>query len=179
MRIIRCPVEFKEEERMLIKLVLELEDTPGQLLKALEPISRHGGNVRSIMHDREQKTPTGRLPVTLAFDIANRALLGKILCDLEKTGIRVIQIGEKPAVRKTVLLIGHIIHTDVRDTIDRLNRVKGVMVSDLDLEMGGPSRESAAAITISASDETTAEKAISILGNISEKKGLLMLTSLE
>lgn len=164
---------------MLVKMVLELEDTPGQLLRALEPISRFGGNVKSIMHDREKKTPMGRLPVTLVFEIPTKALLNRILGSLREGGIRVIQLGEREAaVRKTVLLVGHIIHTDVRDTIDRLNRIRGVMVSDLDLAMGGPNRESAATMTISASDEKTAERALAALSSISEKKGLLVITSL-
>jgi len=164
---------------MLVKIVLELEDTPGQLLRALEPISRFGGNVKSIMHDREQKTPLGRLPVTLVFDIPSKVVLNRVISALRERGIRVIQLGEREAaVRKTVLLVGHIIHTDIRDTIDRLNRIKGVKVSDLDLAMGGPNRESAAAMTLSATDERAAERTLAVLSEISKKKGLLMITSL-
>jgi ACT domain-containing protein len=165
--------------KVLVRMVLELEDTPGQLLRALEPVSRFGGNIKSIMHDREQKTPMGRLPVTLVFEIPGKQQLGRILGSLRERGIRIIQLGEREAaVRKVVLLIGHIIHTDIRDTIDRLNRINGAMVSDLELAMGGPNRESAATMTISAGSEKTAKKALQALAAICRRKGLLMITSL-
>jgi ACT domain-containing protein len=165
---------------LLVKIVMELEDVPGQLLKALEPISRFGGNIQSIMHRREQKTPLGRLPVMLVFEVADRVRLNRILAALRARGVRVIQLGEhEGAVRATALLIGHIIHTDIRDTIDRLNALKGVMVSDLSLAMGDLGKESTARMTITAADEKRVNVAISNLQRIAGRKKLLMITSLE
>lgn len=164
---------------MLVKIVMELEDVPGQLLKALEPISRFGGNIQSIMHQRERKTPLGRVPVMLVFEIRNKARMNQILNELKTRGVRVTQLGEREgAVRATALLVGHIIHTDIRDTIDRLNALKGVMVSDLSLAMGAPNKESAARMTITADDEKRADLAISVLRRIADRKKLLMITSL-
>ncbi len=165
---------------MLVRIVMELEDVPGQLLKAFEPISRFGGNIQSIMHQRERKTPLGRVPVMLVFEIGDRARLNRILGALRARGVRVTQLGEREgAVRATALLIGHIIHTDLRDTIDRLNVLKGVMVSDLSLAMGDPGKESTARITIAADNEKRANLAISNLQRIADRKKLLMITSLE
>jgi len=165
---------------MLVKVVMELEDVPGQLLKALEPISRFGGNLQSIMHQRERKTPLGRVPVMLIFEIGDRTRLNRILAALRAMGVRVTQLGEREgAVRTTALLVGHIIHTDIRDTIDRLNALKGVMVSDLSLAMGAPGKESTARMTITADDEKRADLAISNLQRIADRKKLLMITSLE
>lgn len=159
---------------------MELEDVPGQLLKALEPISRFGGNIQSIMHKRERKTPLGRVPVMLVFEIGDRARLNKILAALRERGVRVTQLGEREgAVRTTVLLIGHIIHTDIRDTIDRLNAIKGVMVSDLSLAMGGIGKESAARMIITADDEKRANLATSNMKHIADRKKLLMIRSIE
>ena len=164
---------------MLVKIVMELEDVPGQLLKALEPISRFGGNIQSIMHQRERKTPLGRVPVMLVFEIRNKARMNQILNELKTRGVRVTQLGEREgAVRATALLVGHIIHTDIRDTIDRLNALKGVMVSDLSLAMGAPNKESAARMTITADGEKRADLAISVLRRIADRKKLLMITSL-
>jgi ACT domain-containing protein len=165
---------------LLVRIVMELEDIPGQLLKALEPISRFGGNIQSIMHQRERKTPLGRVPVMLVFEVADRVRLNRILAALRARGVRVTQLGEREgAVRATALLIGHIIHTDIRDTIDRLNALKGVMVSDLSLAMGDPGKESTARMTITADDEKRANVAISNLQRIAGRKKLLMITSLE
>jgi len=162
-----------------VRIVMELEDVPGQLLEALEPISRFGGNIQSIMHRRERKTPLGRVPVMLVFEVADRVRLNRILAALRARGVRVTQLGEREgAVRATALLIGHIIHTDIRDTIDRLNALKGVMVSDLGLAMGDLGKESTARMTITAEDEKRANVAISNLQRIADRKKLLMITSL-
>ena len=164
---------------MLVKIVMELEDVPGQLLKALEPISRFGGNIQSIMHQRERKTPLGRVPVMLIFEIGDRSRLNRILAALRTRGIRVTQLGEREgAVRATALLVGHIIHTDIRDTIERLNALRGVRVSDLSLAMGEPGQESAARMTITADDERRVNLALSNLQRITDRKKLLMITSL-
>ena len=159
---------------------MELEDVPGELLKALEPISRFGGNIQSIMHQRERKTPLGRVPVMLIFEIGDRSRLNRILAALRARGVRVTQLGEREgAVRATALLVGHIIHTDIRDTIERLNALRGVRVSDLSLAMGEPGQESAARMTITADDERRVNLALSNLQRISDRKKLLMITSLE
>lgn len=158
---------------------MELEDVPGQLLKALEPISHFGGNIQSIMHQRERKTPLGRVPVMLVFEVGERARLNRILAALRARGVRVTQLGEREgAVRATALLVGHIIHTDIRDTIERLNALRGVRVSDLSLAMGEPGQESAARMTITADDERRVNLALSNLQRIADRKKLLMITSL-
>ncbi len=165
---------------MRVKIVMELEDVPGQLLKALEPISRFGGNIQSIMHQRERKTPLGRVPVMLIFEIGDRVRLNRILTALRARGVRITQLGEREgAVRTTVLLIGHIVHTDIMGTIDSLNAMRGVMVSDLSLAMGAPGKESSARMTITAGDEKRAGLAISNLRRIADRKKLLMITSIE
>ena len=48
---------------MKMKLVLELQDIPGQLVSVLSPISDLGGNMISIVHDRGVKTEKGLIPM--------------------------------------------------------------------------------------------------------------------
>jgi len=165
---------------MLVKMVMELEDVPGQLIKGLEPIARFGGNIKSIMHQRERKTPLGRLPVMLLFEVRDRAMLKRILAALKEAGVRVTQLGEREGeVRNTVLLVGHVVHTDIRHTIDQLNAIKGVMVSDLNLAVGSLGCESSARMTIAADNKELANQAISRLRSIADKKNLLLVTSIE
>jgi len=153
---------------------------PGQLVKVLEPISSFGGNIQSVVHRRERKTPLGRVPVTIIFDVGERVRLNRILRAFRSMGVRIIRIGEREgAVRSTVLLVGHIVHTDIRDTIDRLNELGGVMVSDLSLAMGRVGQESAARMTIAADDERRTALALSKLEKISARKKLLVIKSVE
>ena len=161
---------------MRARLEMELEDVPGQLVKILDPISRFGGNIQSVLHQRERKTPRGRVPVTVIFEVDERAKLNRIVATLRKMGVLITRVGEREgAVKTTVLLVGHIIHTDVRDTIDRLNALKGVIVSDLSLAMGAHGEESAARVTIAAADDACAKAALSRLVRISAEKKLLMI----
>ena len=165
---------------MRVKLVMELEDVPGQLLKALEPIARFGGNIQSVMHQRERKTPLGRVPVMLIFEVGERAMLKRIFAAIKETGVRITQVGEQEgAVRKTVLLIGHIVHADIRYIIDRLSAIKGVMVSDLDLSVGAPGQESSARMNIGAENERQSNLAISRLREMADRKKILLITSIE
>jgi len=161
---------------MRVRIEMELEDVPGQLVKALEPISKFGANIQNVVHQRERKTPLGRVPVTVIFDVDDRERLDRILKELRDSGARITLVGEREGmVKKVVLLVGHIVHTNVRDTIDRVNSLEGVRISDLSLAMGGTGEESAARIIILADNEGRAEAALRLLDEIAAEKKLLVI----
>jgi len=65
-------------------------------------------------------------------------------------GITILEIDG--VVRKekiSSILIGHIIDTDIKDTMDRINELEGVTVVDLEVKLSGES-ESSAMIVIEA-----------------------------
>jgi ACT domain-containing protein len=158
---------------------LELKDVPGQLLRALEPIARFGGNIQSIIHQRERKTPLGRVPVMLVFEIGSKSGLRKILEALRSRDIFVAQVGERlHAVKHTVLLLGHIVHADIRTLVDKINSIQGVRVLDLSLAMGEAGLESSARLTLASDDEARARTAVAWLSEFSKRKNLLLITSL-
>ena len=157
---------------------MELEDVPGQLVRVLEPISRFGGNIQNVVHQRERKTPLGRVPVTVIFDVGERARFNRIIAALRAMGTRITHIGERAGASKsTVLLIGHVLRTDIRGTIDELNSLRGVAVSDLSLAMGAAREESAARLTIVGDDERSLLSALSRLERIAARKKLLLVKS--
>ncbi len=165
---------------MQVKMAMELDDVPGQLLNALEPIARYGGNIKSIMHQRERKTPPGRLPVMLIFEVSDRTRLNRILTALKGKGVRITQLGEREwAVMSTVLLIGHIIHADVKHILDQLTAIKGVAVPNLDLSVGGRKQESSVSMPIATENEKLSNQAISKLREIADRKNILLITSIE
>ncbi len=165
---------------MIVKMVLELEDIPGQLLKALEPIARFGGNIQSIIHQRARKTPTGRVPVMLVFEIGDRARLGKVLAELRSRNILVREVGERVyMLRSAFIIIGHIVHADIRQLVDRLNGIPGLMVSDLSLMMGEPGGESSARLSVAARDRESLQMAVRSLEEFSRRKNLLLIPSAE
>nr|QNO50795.1 hypothetical protein HMJGLFMP_00037 [Methanosarcinales archaeon ANME-1 ERB6] len=55
---------------------IELTDVPGQLVLALKPVSDLGGNILSVLHQRDKKTPSGRIPVQLTLEIESLSMPG-------------------------------------------------------------------------------------------------------
>ena len=165
---------------MRISVDLELRDIPGQLVRALEPISALGGNIASVVHLREEKRAGTRVPVHVIFDIADPDSVDDILAELKRRDVWVSKLGEaKKKERLTVVLIGHIIDTDIRDTIDRMNAVKGALVSDVNVDMPHPDNESAAVMTLEFCDAKAKASVMAKLDELANEKALLVVKPLE
>jgi ACT domain-containing protein len=135
---------------MRLNLVLELLDVPGQLLDALNPIGRLGANIVAVIHQRDVKTERGTIPVQIAIE-GDKDTLDKVLEAIEKSGIQIIQVdGVLRKEKVTTILIGNIVDQDVKNTVDFLNQLEGVMVADLDLKMSDHPEQSASKIIIEA-----------------------------
>lgn len=166
---------------MRVSFDIELEDKPGQLLEALGPIAKMGANVISIVHIREkEKVRSGRTSVHFVTDVESYEVLEEISSELSKKGINVLKIGK--AVKKkrvAVLIIGHVVDTDLRDSIDRINELPGVVVSDMSLSMPQPEKESSALFYIEHSSDTSTEEVFSRIDEIAREKMLQVVKSLE
>jgi ACT domain-containing protein len=163
---------------MIISMTLELKDIPGQLVLALEPISELHGNIMSVVHQHEEKTPRGTIPVQVTFEI-DQAVLDELIEKLEKSGVGVARVGEERLRSSvSVVLIGHIIHSDIGDTIDRIDSSGFAEVVDLSLSMPAIERTSSAYLVINAVGENELKNALEILREVAIKKDLLMIEPL-
>ncbi|QWC19271.1 amino acid-binding protein [Halorubrum sp. 2020YC2] len=112
---------------------LELVDEPGQLLAALHPIADNGGNLLSIYHERGNKTPRGRIPVEVDFE-ATPDRFEEIVDALRSEGVNVMQAGtERYAEEVTLLMFGHLVDTDLSDTLSRIESCESASVADVSL----------------------------------------------
>jgi ACT domain-containing protein len=112
---------------------LELVDRPGELLRALSPIAEHGGNLLSIFHERGNVTPRGHIPVEVDME-ATPEQFDSIVDALRDEGINVIQAGaEQYTEELTVVLVGHLVNTDLSNTLERIQSATGANVDDLSL----------------------------------------------
>lgn len=163
---------------MRITMDLELKDIPGQLVNALAPISDSGGNVVSVVHHHEKRTPRGTIPIQVTFDIADG--LEELKYRLESRDIAIIRVNEARLLEhRTVILVGHIIHSDIRDTIDQIDRTGYAEVSDLAMSMPGISLKSSARIGISAAGKEEAKQAMNLLRAIANDKDLLVIEPID
>jgi len=161
---------------MKISMDIELQDIPGQLVLALKPVSDYGGNILSVLHQRDKKTPAGRIPVQLVVDIAERRL-DRLIEQLKERGVSVVRIGkERLKESMVVLLIGHIVHSDIRETIDSIDSTGFAEVVELSLSMPGVDEESSASVTLSAVGKKELNEALNILERTGKKKGILVIS---
>ncbi len=159
---------------MKIEVRLGLKDIPGMLVRALDPISGNGGNIVSIIHSRGAKNI---VEVIVGFSVNDQSTLDTIIRSLKKTKtiIREIKVEGRRYYKKksiSILLIGHVIDTDIQDTIDRINSLG--MVSNVDVRMPDPLDESSVLMNVDA-DEKKTESLISEVMAICRQKDLLMI----
>ena len=151
---------------------LELADEPGQLLAALSPIAENGGNLLSIFHERGNLTPRGRIPVEVDLECPPDRF-ESIVAALREEGVTVIQAGaERYGEEVTLLLTGHLIDTDLSDTLRRIERCADVSVDDLSLSAPEGTDDSSSARLRLATRSGRREAALSAVREVADAKGL-------
>jgi ACT domain-containing protein len=132
---------------MRMNLVLEMLDIPGQLVSILSPIGELGANVVTIVHKREIKSEEGKVAIQIALE-GERENLQAVIDKFKEMGVHLIEVDDTVKKEKlSAILYGHIIDRDLRDTVDKINAVDGLVVSDLQLKLDGELK-STALITI-------------------------------
>ena len=157
---------------------LELVDEPGELLRALEPIADNGGNLLSIFHERGNLTPRGHIPVEVDLE-ATGTQFETIVDALREAGVNVIQAGaERYSEELTVVLVGHLVETDLSDTLRQFTECGGVSVGDVSLSAPkGTEGESSARLRLKAIEGQTAD-ALQTARKIADEKQLRLVEPL-
>lgn len=164
---------------MRLSMDLELQDVPGQLLLALQPLRDNKANIISVVHHRERKTPRGMIPVRLVVEM-ERARLETVKNQLEQSGISVVRAGEERFIEAiSVILVGHILDSDLGDTIKRIDSTGFAEVMDLSLTMPGVEEASSAYLRIRATGKAEIQKSLSILREVGAEKKLLVIEPIE
>ena len=128
---------------MRMNLILEILDVPGQLVSILSPIGELGANLVTIVHKREIRTEEGKVPVQIALE-GERENLQAVVDKFKEMGVNLIEVDDTIKKEKlSTILYGHIIDTDLRDTVDKINAVEGLVVSDLQLKLDGELKSTA------------------------------------
>ena len=156
-----------------MNLVLELLDSPGQLLRILEPISTFGANLVTVIHKRDYKNENGKVPVQLTLEGEQAELTG-LINKFEELGFSVLEMDG--VIRKekiTTILFGDIVDQNLRDTMDSVNALEGVVIIGFDIKLNGE-EESTALINIEA-DIGKKQMVFDKIAEIAEEKNLLVI----
>ena len=164
---------------MQVSMKLEIKDSPGQLVSALKPISDMGGNIMSVIHERDPEADGDLLDVQIMCEIPEGAL-DTLLSQFREQGINVLRVGEERfLVRRSVILIGHLIHTDISDTIDKIDSTGYAEVHELSMVMPAIKDPSSAKMTIKSDCLADVHRAIAILRDVAKDKEFLIIEPLE
>ncbi|MEM1585943.1 MAG: ACT domain-containing protein [Candidatus Bathyarchaeia archaeon] len=156
---------------MRFSLTLALPDKPGQLLRALEPIAKNGGNIISIIHERD-KPVEGYVPVSLVVDFLSHQSFKKTIEDLRDLGITIIKSEEIiERLRLTFILIGNV---DVRWIIEsKMREIRLINVEAMMSRLG--------VVSVRFEVEVPANKAeevIEDLKKVAGEQGALLIPSI-
>src|SRR5271157_4943779 len=151
---------------------LEMKDSPGQLVAALKPISDVGGNIIAVIHHRDPESSQRMLNVQIVLALPE-GRLDTLVTLLKEQGVHIQRIGkERLLYKRTVILIGHLMHTDLSDTVDQIDSTGFAEVSELSMSMPAVNQRSSSRITIKAVSKVDMESALSILRRVSAQKSL-------
>jgi len=150
-------------------LTIALADRPGQLIKALEPIAKNGGNIISIIHEREEPS-AGFVPVSLVVDFPSKWNLRKAVDDLKELGVAIVKAEEIiDTTRITVILIGKVDLKRIAETEIRNIKIVGFEVS------APTSKDACLKLELEIPTESV-EEAIDDLRRIAEAEKVLLLS---
>jgi ACT domain-containing protein len=76
-------------------------------------------------------------------------------------------------------MIGHLMHTDLSDTVNQIDKTGSAEVTELSMVMPAIDSPSSARITIRSTTRAEMKKAIRILRTVAEQKKLLIIEPLE
>jgi len=157
---------------------LELIDQPGELMRALEPIAEHGGNLLAIFHERGSVTPRGHIPVEVDME-ATPERFETIVGALRDAGINVVQAGtERYSDELTVVLSGHVVDTDLSDTLARIQEEANATVTDLSLSMPAGSEYTSSARMRVATAAGETERTLEVVRSIAAEKEITVIEPL-
>lgn len=158
---------------------LEMKDSPGQLVAALQPISDVGGNIIAVIHQRDPDPDNDTLNVQIVLELP-KGRLDSLVSLLKEQGVHIQRIGEERLLfTRTVILIGHLMHTGFADTFDQIDSTGFAEMTELVMSMPAINERSSSRITIKAVSRDDMEAALAILRRVSQQKSLLMIEPLE
>lgn len=162
-----------------VSMKLEMRDTPGQLVRALKPISDTGGNIIAVIHQRESLTRAEVIDVQVVIELPEKRL-EELVARMNEQGVTVQRIGTERLIhKKSLIMIGHIMHTDLTDTVNHIDTTGYAEVSELELIMPAIAEPSSARMMIKATNAESMNKALEILRQVAHKKDILVIESLE
>lgn len=159
---------------MRLKLLIEIPDTPGQLLNILQPLSNYGANVSTIIHEHDNKTADGKIRVHFTID-ASKEILEKVLDFIKEEGVDIVEVdGVLQKETQTFLLLGSMPVSDLMRTIHKIDEISIIKISGVDINIGNNLQESVCKMVIETKENDSTE-ATRLVQKIADNDGLVLI----
>jgi ACT domain-containing protein len=138
-----------------------------------------GGNIKTVIHEHDHTAGSDVLSVQVVIEIPAE-LVENLITRLRNEGINVLRLGEeRMGYRQTVILIGHLVHTDLGDTVDQIDRTGFAEVTHMSLAMPAISERTSAQFVIKSLTREHMHQAMQILRKVARQKEFLLIEPLE
>nr|WP_295163940.1 hypothetical protein [uncultured Methanosphaera sp.] len=159
---------------MRLKLLIELPDTPGQLVNILRPLSGLGANISTIIHEHDNRTADGRIPVHFTIE-GSREILKRGLEVIRSEDVNIIEIdGVLQKQKQTLLLLGSSSSQDIMKTVYKIEDLNDIKITGVDLSIGGDLEESVCKLIIETTNNKQLE-AVRQIQEITDEDGLVLI----
>ncbi len=159
---------------MRLKLLIELPDTPGQLVNILQPLSNFGANVSTIIHEHDNRTADGKIPVHFTIE-GSKDILEKGVEFIRGQDVDIVKIdGILQKETQTFLLLGNLSTSNIMETVHKIDELEDVKISSVDLNIGNDLQESVCKVVIETKEDNT-EDSIQAVQTIADNDGLVLI----
>lgn len=160
-------------------LRLELDDEPGELAAALDPIAEHGGNLLSVFHERGNLTPGGRIPIEIDLECpAGR--FDAIIEELRERDVTVVAADEEYyGEALNVILTGHVVDTNLSETLRAIEAGDIVTIKEMQLSAAGGTESESSALFRLGARTGQREEALERMREVAAENGLGVVEPLE
>lgn len=175
MRCARC----NEGDHVKVNVDLRLKDIPGQLVAALEPISKYDGNIRGVVHHHDDRIG-GRITVNVIFEVRSEQSLDKILSTWKEGEVDIAKID---AFFETYpiqyLLVGSISSKELESITKGLDAMENVASIEIRYTGTANSSSRAALVTGKASKKETLSTLESFFKQRADKHNYMLIRGLD
>jgi ACT domain-containing protein len=160
---------------MRVNVDLRLKDVPGQLIKALEPISLNEGNIVGVIHNHEQVTG-GRISVNVTFEYRDQHSLDAIFAAWKERGVEVAKMGE---IYRTYgaeyLLVGELTQSTLRSITESIEKMDGIETLDLQYSLSTSTANKSVLLLVNVRKKEKLKEIDDLLQNGSEQNDFLII----
>lgn len=164
---------------MKVNVDLRLKDIPGQLVAALEPISKYDGNIRGVVHHHDDRVG-GRITVNVIFEVRSEQSLDKILSTWKEGEVDIAKID---AFFETYpiqyLLVGSITSKELESITKGLEAMENVASIEIRYTGTANSSSRAALVTGKASKKETLATLESFFKQRADKHNYMLIRGLD